>query len=187
MATFSPLPAKTEVVEAVSRGARKQAPLEIVGQRHQARLWAPDGNAMTVLDLSRLERHRELRAGRVDPHRARRHAGAEIEAALAQNNQRLGFDPADWGPLFGAPESRATIGGAMSASCDGSAAVRYGACARSPAGFRAVNGFGEAYKGGGKVVKNVTGFDLPKLLCGAFGTLGAADGSDLARVSQAAD
>jgi glycolate oxidase FAD binding subunit len=97
---------------------------------------------------------------------------AEIEAALAEHNQRLGFEPADWGPLFGAPANSATIGGVLSAGCDGSAAVRYGRCRDHLLGFRAVNGFGEAYKGGGKVVKNVTGFDLPKLFCGAMGTLG---------------
>jgi glycolate oxidase FAD binding subunit len=96
----------------------------------------------------------------------------EIEAALAEKNQRLGFEPADWGPLFGAPANSATIGGVLSAGCDGSATVHYGRCRDHLLGFRAVNGFGEAYKGGGKVVKNVTGFDLPKLLCGAMGTLG---------------
>src|SRR6185503_882994 len=96
----------------------------------------------------------------------------EIETALAEHNQRLGFEPADWGPLFGAPANSATIGGMLSANCDGSAAVRYGRCRDHLLGFRAVNGFGEAYKGGGKVVKNVTGFDLPKPFCGAMGTLG---------------
>jgi len=60
----------------------------------------------------------------------------------------------------------------LSADCNGSAAVRYGRCRDHLLGFRAVNGFGEAYKAGGKVVKNVTGFDLPKLFCGAMGTLG---------------
>jgi glycolate oxidase FAD binding subunit len=96
----------------------------------------------------------------------------EIEAALAEKNQRLGFEPADWGPLFGAPAGVATIGGVLSADANGSAAIRYGRCRDHLLGFHAVNGFGEAYKGGGKVVKNVTGFDLPKLFCGAMGTLG---------------
>ena len=49
--------------------------------------------------------------------------------------------------------------------------LRHGPARDSLLGFRAVNGFGEAFRGGAKVVKNVTGFDLPKLICGAFGTL----------------
>lgn len=97
---------------------------------------------------------------------------AEIEALLAPRHQRLGFDPADWSPLFGAPAGSATIAGALSADTSGSARVRFGAARDHLLGFRAVNGFGEAYKAGGRVVKNVTGFDLPKLMCGAMGTLG---------------
>ncbi len=97
---------------------------------------------------------------------------AEIEHALAEKHQCLGFDPADWGPLFGEAAGIATIGGALSADVSGSARVRYGGARDHLLGFRAVNGFGESYKGGGRVVKNVTGFDLPKLMCGAMGTLG---------------
>ncbi len=97
---------------------------------------------------------------------------SEIEAAISEKHQRLGFDPADWGPLFGASENVGTIGGALSADTSGSARVRFGGARDHLLGFRAVNGFGEAYKAGGKVVKNVTGFDLSKLLCGAMGTLG---------------
>lgn len=97
---------------------------------------------------------------------------AEIESVVAAKHQRLGFDPADWGPLFGAPAGRATIGGALSADASGSARLRYGAARDHLLGYRAVNGWGEIYRAGGQVVKNVTGFDLPKLLCGAMGTLG---------------
>jgi len=97
---------------------------------------------------------------------------ADIVALLAEKNQRLGFEPADWGPLLGAPANKATIGGVLSADANGCAAIRYGRARDSLLGFRAVNGLGEAYKAGGKVVKNVTGFDLPKLMCGAMGTLG---------------
>jgi len=97
---------------------------------------------------------------------------AEIEQLLAQNGQRLGFEPGDWGPLLGAQANAGTIGGAISADVCGPAAVRHGRARDHLLAYRAVNGFGEAYKAGGKVVKNVTGFDLPKLMCGAFGTLG---------------
>jgi glycolate oxidase FAD binding subunit len=95
----------------------------------------------------------------------------EIESALAAKNQRLGFEPQDWRALLGS-QGTSTIGGAISTSANGPAAVRFGRARDHLLGFRAVNGFGEAYKGGGKVVKNVTGFDLPKLMCGAMGTLG---------------
>ena len=93
---------------------------------------------------------------------------AELKAVLAQKNQCLGFDPVDWVLLGGA---HGTLGGAASADASGSGRLRHGAARDSLLGFRAVNGFGEAFRGGAKVVKNVTGFDLPKLVCGAFGTL----------------
>ncbi|MBV9991683.1 MAG: FAD-binding protein [Alphaproteobacteria bacterium] len=95
----------------------------------------------------------------------------EIEALLAAKNQRLGFEPQDWRALLGSTGTP-TIGGAICANADGPAAMRFGRARDHLLGFRAVNGFGEAYKAGGRVVKNVTGFDLPKLMCGAMGTLG---------------
>ena len=92
----------------------------------------------------------------------------ELKAALAQKNQCLGFDPVDW-VLFGGAQG--TLGGAVSADASGAGRLRHGPARDSLLGFRAVNGFGQAFRGGSKVVKNVTGFDLPKLVCGAFGTL----------------
>jgi glycolate oxidase FAD binding subunit len=97
---------------------------------------------------------------------------AEITALLDSKNQRLGFEPADWGTLLGAPTGTSTIGGVLSADANGAATIRYGRARDSLLGVRAVNGLAESYKAGGKVVKNVTGFDLPKLMCGAMGTLG---------------
>ncbi|MEI9930079.1 MAG: FAD-binding protein [Rhizomicrobium sp.] len=96
---------------------------------------------------------------------------ADIESVLSEKNQRLGFEPQDWRALLGS-QGTPTIGGAISANANGPAAIRFGRARDHLLGFRAVNGFGEAYKGGSKVVKNVTGFDLPKLMCGAMGTLG---------------
>jgi glycolate oxidase FAD binding subunit len=95
---------------------------------------------------------------------------AEIESVLTEKGQRLGFDPADWSALFGT-QGRSTIGGAVSADACGPGRVRYGGPRDSLLGIRAVNGLGEAFKAGGRVVKNVTGFDIPKLVCGAMGTL----------------
>jgi glycolate oxidase FAD binding subunit len=162
---------EAEVVETVRAARDSKRTLEIVGHGTK-RGFGRSIECDDVLDLSGLS---GIVTYEPDEMIVTARAGtsvAEIEAALAEHNQRLGFEPADWGPLFGAPANSATIGGVLSASCDGSAAMRYGRCRDHLLGFRAVNGFGEAYKGGGKVVKNVTGFDLPKLFCGAMGILG---------------
>ncbi|MEY4880124.1 MAG: hypothetical protein RJB62_1593 [Pseudomonadota bacterium] len=98
---------------------------------------------------------------------------AEIEATLSARRQMLAFAPADWGPLFGEKSGSATLAGVAAANACGSRRFKSGAVRDHLIGCRFVNGDGEAIKAGGRVVKNVTGFDLPKLLCGAFGTLGA--------------
>jgi glycolate oxidase FAD binding subunit len=98
---------------------------------------------------------------------------AEIEAALASSNQQMAFEPPDLGPLWGRPVGEGTLGGALSIGLGGSRRVSAGAPRDHFLGFKAVNGHGEAFAAGGRVVKNVTGFDLPKLMAGAFGMLGA--------------
>jgi glycolate oxidase FAD binding subunit len=95
---------------------------------------------------------------------------SEITTVLAQKSQRLGFDPADWSRLLDS-NGAATLVGAVSCDASGSGRLRHGGARDSLLGFAAVNGLGENFRGGGKVVKNVTGFDLPKLVCGAYGTL----------------
>lgn len=98
---------------------------------------------------------------------------AEIEAELANRNQMLGFEPADWGPLLGEPAGSATIAGIAASNACGSRRIKAGAVRDHVIGCRFVNGVGEAVKAGGNVIKNVTGFDVARLMCGAFGTLGA--------------
>lgn len=95
---------------------------------------------------------------------------AEINAVLAAKGQRLGFDPADWSRLLGS-NGVATLAGALSCDASGSGKLRHGGARDSLLGFQAVNGLGKSFRAGGRVVKNVTGFDLPKLVCGAYGTL----------------
>jgi glycolate oxidase FAD binding subunit len=95
---------------------------------------------------------------------------AEIESLLAAHSQRLAFEPPDFGALLGVQVPQ-TIGGVLAANLAGSRRVTAGAARDHFLGFRAVNGRGESFKAGGKVVKNVTGYDLPKLLAGSWGTL----------------
>lgn len=97
---------------------------------------------------------------------------SDIEGLLREKRQMLPFEPPDWGHFFGASERRGTIGGVLGADLCGPRAFKAGRPRDALLGFSAVNGFGEAYKAGGRVVKNVTGYDLSKLMCGAFGTLG---------------
>ena len=98
---------------------------------------------------------------------------AVIEAALHEQGQELAFEPPDLGPLYGEPPGGATIGGVLGCNLAGSRRVRAGSARDHFLGFRAVSGRGEAFKAGGHVVKNVTGYDLCKLLAGSFGTLAA--------------
>jgi glycolate oxidase FAD binding subunit len=161
---------EAEIVEAVRAARASKSPFEIVGGGTKRDLGRPRNASGQTLVLSSLRGivtyDPEELIITVKPGTP----VAEVVAALASRNQRLGFDPPDWNRLLGT-SGEATLGGAISADASGSARVRYGAARDQLLGFRAVNGLGEAFKAGGRVVKNVTGFDIPKLVCGAFGTL----------------
>lgn len=99
---------------------------------------------------------------------------AQIEAMLAERGQQLAFEPPDFGPLWGLPAGLGTLGGAIMTGRGGPRRLTAGGPRDHCLGVKGVNGFGEAFAAGGRVVKNVTGFDLPKLIAGSFGTLCAA-------------
>lgn len=96
---------------------------------------------------------------------------AEIEKLVAAHGQELAFEPLDYGVALGEAPGRGTIGGVIAANLSGPRRIKAGAARDHFLGFSAVSGRGEIFKSGGRVVKNVTGYDLCKLMAGSFGTL----------------
>jgi glycolate oxidase FAD binding subunit len=96
---------------------------------------------------------------------------AQIEQLLAENDQEFPFEPIDLGPVLGFGPGQATIGGVIATNLSGSKRILRGAARDHVLGVQAVNGSGEAIRAGGRVMKNVTGYDLGRALAGSWGTL----------------
>ena len=168
MTVFQPSDA-VQAAEIVAWAAAESQSLEIVAGGSKRGLGRPP-RAAHRLDVSRM-------AGIVDYEPAEliltaRAATpmAEIEAELEAKRQMLAFEPADWRGLVGAG-GEPTLGGVLACNLAGPRRVRVGSARDYFLGFSAINGWGEVWKAGGKVVKNVTGYDMCKLQAGAFGTL----------------
>ena len=158
-----------EAVSAILDAAASGDKLEIRGRGTKAAIGKP-ARAGAVLDTSGI-------AGIVDYDPAELvltlRPGtplAEVEALLAQRGQMLAFEPLDLAPVLGTGTT-ATIGGTVAAGLAGSRRLTRGGVRDHLLGFTAVSGRGEIFVAGGKVVKNVTGYDLPKLLARSWGRL----------------
>ena len=96
---------------------------------------------------------------------------SEVQSVLAKNNQMLAFEPLELAGVVGGEARHATIGGVFATNASGPRRLSAGAARDHLMGIRGVNGRGEIFKNGGRVMKNVTGYDLCKGLAGSWGTL----------------
>ena len=157
------------VIEAIQAAHDAQEPLAIAGRNSKQGLLRPVQAARTLSTAAltgiTLYSPSELiisaRAGT---------KLSEIEAALAEKGQHLIAEPPDFTALFGNAQPQ-TIGGIVAANLSGPRRIAWGATRDHVMGVRAINGTGETIRSGGRVLKNVTGLDLCKLLTGSHGTL----------------
>ena len=159
-----------DAAEAIRAANARNQPLAIVGAGTKKRLGrhAPQPRELSTRALTgvTLYEPEELvlsaRAG--TPLR-------EIEELLDANRQQLAFEPMDHASLLGGATRGATIGGVIAVNASGPRRIKAGAARDHLLGFHCVTGRGEIVKSGGRVMKNVTGYDLSKLVTGSYGTL----------------
>ena len=173
MTRFSPADLK-ELRDAVGEALAADEPLELVAGGSKRRLGRPMQTPRT-LDLSRLSGVRSYEPSELVLTAAAATPLDEIQELLAENGQMLAFEPPEWRSLFGSPLARPTLGGVLACNLSGPRRIKAGAARDHFLGFRAVSGRGEIFKSGGRVVKNVTGYDLSKLMAGSYGTLAALE------------
>ncbi len=159
-----------DAAEAIAAAGARNQPLAILGAGSKRRLGrhAAPARALSTAALSGVTLYEPeelvLTAGAGTPLR-------EIENLLDAHRQQLAFEPMDYAQLLGGATRSATIGGMIAVNASGPRRIKAGAARDHLLGFHCVTGRGERVKSGGRVMKNVTGYDLSKLVCGSYGTL----------------
>jgi glycolate oxidase FAD binding subunit len=161
----------TSEMELAKLVADATGPFEIMGTGTKRALGRPLQN-LNVLDLSNFSDVKSY-----EPEELILDVGAgarlaDVENMIAAKNQYFAFEPADYSKLLGSKQS-GTVGGMLACSLSGPRRIKSGAVRDYILGLSAVSGRGEIFKAGARVVKNVTGYDVPKLMAGSYGTLAA--------------
>ncbi len=161
---------RSDIVKIIKECYKKNIPLEIVGLKSKNTI-GRNFQSEKTLDLSGYtgiieykpeELYIKVKAGT---------SIKEISSELEKHNQQLAFEPNDFGNIFLGKSNEGSIGGVVSCNFSGSRRFKVGSVRDHVLGFQGINGRGETIKSGGTVVKNVTGYDLSKLISGSFGTL----------------
>lgn len=160
-----------QVCDAVAWAVSEETPLEIVCGGSKRAMGRPT-NIENSLDVSALRGITLYEAEELVLSAGPGTLMSDIEETLAAAHQQLAFEPPDLGPLLGREAGAGTLGGVIACNLSGPRRLKSGAARDHFLGFSAVSGRGEVFKSGGRVVKNVTGYDLSKLMCGSWGTLG---------------
>jgi glycolate oxidase FAD binding subunit len=159
-----------DVEVAVRAAIASEQPLEIVGHGSKRSV----GHTMAtnaVLDVSALNAVTSYEPNELIITVQAGAPLADVLSLIDSKNQEFAFDPMDTSVLLGTAAGRGTIGGMIGAGLAGPRRIKAGGARDHLLGAHAVSGFGDSFKAGGKVVKNVTGYDLCKLLAGSWGTL----------------
>ncbi|UGX85085.1 FAD-binding protein [Phyllobacterium meliloti] len=172
MTMFTPS-TEAEIVEAVQWALSERAPVEVSGHGSKRGLGRPLQTEHSIA----LSKYVGVTLYEPDELVLSAKAGtpvAELEALLASKGQAFQFEPMDYGSLLGEAAGQGSLGGVLATNLCGPRRLKAGSARDHVLGVRVVSGRGELFKSGGRVVKNVTGYDLSKGMANSWGTLGIA-------------
>jgi glycolate oxidase FAD binding subunit len=159
-----------DVEDAVRGAIASEQPLEIIGHGSK-RLIGQPMTTNAVLDLSALNSVISYEPNELIVTAQTGAPLSDVMSLIDSKNQAFGFEPIDTSILLGTPSGLGTVGGMLGTGLAGPRRIKAGSVRDHLLGAKSVSGFGDTFVTGGKVVKNVTGYDLCKLLTGSWGTL----------------